>query len=81
MTGDDPGDLQVDHINRHKDDNGWHNLRLLTGSDNCYNRSTTDNATHCHYHSGVWAVRRYKKCYGYYKTLEQAQQRVNELGW
>ena len=39
MTGKDPGDKQVDHINQIKDDNRWENLRLVTNEQNAWNRS------------------------------------------
>ncbi len=37
MTGEDPGDLILDHINRVKTDNSWENLRLVTHSQNAKN--------------------------------------------
>jgi hypothetical protein len=37
QTGDDPGDYDIDHVNRIPDDNRWINLRLATRSQNCKN--------------------------------------------
>jgi hypothetical protein len=38
-TGEDPGDLSLDHINRKKDDNRIENLRLATGRQQNGNQS------------------------------------------
>jgi hypothetical protein len=39
VTGDDPGQLEVDHINRIRDDNKWENLRLVDRYVQMHNRS------------------------------------------
>jgi hypothetical protein len=38
VTGDDPGDLCLDHIDGDKTNNSWHNLRLATKRENCCNQ-------------------------------------------
>ena len=41
MTGEDPGSLEIDHINRDSHDNRWCNLRLVTRGRNQFNTSQT----------------------------------------
>ena len=40
-TGEDPGEMMVDHINRQKDDNRFENLRLFTRQQNSLANSCT----------------------------------------
>ena len=44
VTGEDPGDLEIDHINMDPFDNSWHNLRLATHSQNNLNRKCQSNS-------------------------------------
>ena len=43
MTGEWPGDLQVDHINGCRADDRWENLRLVTNSQNAMNAKVRRN--------------------------------------
>lgn len=49
-TGEDPGEMMVDHINRQKDDNRFENLRLFTRQQNRANSCTlgfSKSKQHC----------------------------------
>lgn len=37
VTGEDPGELQVDHVDGNPVNNAWHNLRLVTNQENTHN--------------------------------------------
>lgn len=43
ITGDDCGEVVVDHINRDKSNDAWHNLRLLSEGENLVNREHKPN--------------------------------------
>ena len=43
VTGEDPGYLEVDHIDGNKSNNRWENLRLATHQQNCTNTSAYSN--------------------------------------
>jgi hypothetical protein len=46
VTGEDPGELDVDHIDGERTHNAWHNLRLGTRSQNASNqRLRSDNTS------------------------------------
>ena len=45
VTGADPQDLDVDHIDGDRANNAWHNLRLATRSQNQRNRGPQANGT------------------------------------
>lgn len=38
MTGEDPSDMEIDHINNTRDDNRWDNLRLVITMENAQNK-------------------------------------------
>ena len=78
MTGEDPGEMFVDHINQDKQDNRWCNLRLATKVQNGVNVSRQTN------HLTPWGylVRcsdAGKRVYvGTFKTQEEAQAAYSE---
>lgn len=52
MTGEDPGELMVDHINRDTLNNAWHNLRLADEFVNSRNSSKRVGTTY--FRKGVY---------------------------
>lgn len=47
VTGNDPGSLQIDHINGMKSDNRWCNLRLATRNQNSHNTGSRHKSMQC----------------------------------
>lgn len=88
MTGEDPGDLQIDHIDCNKSNNRWSNFRLATASDNQKNQlrpksNTSGSKNVCwHKHKKSWIahVGCNKKLHhiGYFDDFEEARQAVVE---
>jgi len=54
VTGCDPAELQIDHINQVKNDNRFQNLRLVTNSLNAHNNKRT--GVHKHKLTGKWTA-------------------------
>lgn len=88
MTGEDPGDLDIDHINRVRSDNSWENLRVVSRGVNISNSIKVNNT------SGVpgitwekaarkWSVRAYvdgaRKFFGRFQTKEEAITRLKQV--
>ncbi len=48
ITGEDPGELVIDHINGDKDNNGFHNLQLLTHKQNTRRKHSLQGGTSKH---------------------------------
>ena len=53
MTGEDPGELEIDHDNRIKNDNRFSNLLLATHGENQSNKNTRGITRH----KGRWRAR------------------------
>ena len=47
VTGEDPGTLQVDHIDGCRDNNAWHNLRTATNGQNNRNKKDSKGYYFC----------------------------------
>lgn len=45
VTGRDPGAFEIDHIDRDPTNNGWHNLRLATSSEQALNKGVRRDST------------------------------------
>jgi hypothetical protein len=82
--GEDPGDMQVDHVNMIKDDNRLSNLRLCNHSQNCLNVKLKPTNT-----SGIrgvcfspkgrkkhWRAFYKRKSLGWFTTKEEAANAV-----
>ncbi len=74
-VGPIPEGLEIDHINRIKDDNRIANLRLVTRSGNLENRIFSPNAaghTGVSLHKGGLYRARHKDAVKYFRTAEEA---------
>jgi hypothetical protein len=80
VYGEDPGQMQIDHINRTRDDNRTENLRLATSQQNKWNRKCLPGSASGYRgirkrfwgKSHTWQVTVRGKYIGSYKTLEEA---------
>ena len=77
ITGEDPGDKEVDHKDRVRDNNAWHNLQLVTRGENAINREIVDNSPYPLYviynkYHNIFVVRKKGVHESRHKTLEEA---------
>jgi hypothetical protein len=81
VTGDDPSEFDIDHIDGYPSNNKWKNLRLASRSQNAFNRPVNQNNKLGY--KGVHIIKnkngtiRYRalvngKHIGYYSTVEDA---------
>ena len=74
MTGEDPGDLHVDHVDGDRSNNAFENLRLATQSQNGFNRREAKG--YCRYRNGFQAqikVGGKQRILGRFDTEEEAR--------
>lgn len=80
MTGEDPGEMTIDHINRNPFDNRWENLRLADSSLQMRNRRNFGKSAHKGVHFKLslskWNAYAWidgkRKHLGYFATEEEA---------
>ena len=80
VTGEEPGDDEIHHINKNRDCNAFHNLDRLSHLDNmreidggCFPPYVSMVRDNC------YMVRKKGKYYGSYKTLAEAVEKTKEI--
>jgi hypothetical protein len=81
--GVEPGELEIDHINRNKQDNKPENLRLVTRAEQLRNRRFKPNkcgetGVSLHKKTGLYRAR-YKDKTTYHQTIKEAKKSYSEL--
>ena len=78
VYGEDPGEMEIDHIDRDKSNNRINNLRLADRISNCLNKgiskankSGVTGVTYCK-RDKLWVAKWRCKCLGYFKTKDEA---------
>ena len=75
VTGEDPGDMVIDHIDRDKTNNVWTNLRKVTHSQNNCNKAVrTSKQRYPH-------VRKQPGCSTYFFRYTQDGERITVCGF
>ena len=84
VTGDDPGELTVEHEDRQRDNNAWHNLSLIPAGQQQANRQCVIDSPYplyVSYHKQInrFCVTKKHKHFGSFKTLEEASRKAKEI--
>ena len=79
MTGEDPGELVIDHINKDKLDNRWCNLRAITVGDNRSNHSQSCVCKHNGAFLAKVIFRKKLQIQKYFKTEAEAFKAVKAV--
>ena len=89
MTGEDPRELEIDHINNIRDDNRWCNLRLAIRDSNQQNalirRDNTSGVKGVCWHKRMcmWQARvmlnTKRISVGYFDSVEAANKAIQEI--
>lgn len=89
VTGEDPGELEVDHINNTREDNRWGNLRLAVRDSNQQNalirKDNTSGVKGVCWHKliGMWQARvminTKRISLGYFHSIAEAETAIREL--